>query len=327
LQHTDLEFSVASGSSEEMLFACLDSLHSAMRYATSCKWSVTVSCQDPSDQVFAARVRSQFPLVRIIASDPTPDNLNGHSRVLGRSRARYVWLLNDDVVFLAGAIEKITTFMDRPENARVALVGPQMLNPDGLPAPSGYAFPSMRQILLEQAGAGRLSEAGASRRHGLPQVLPLAPRVRVRAADRATEVDTLPSACFAVRMRAIRQTGLMNDQEALDGAEKEWHRRFKDNGWKVVLLSDASVIDYGIQSARTGSGHIQPEKLRAAVYFFRTGPRPAMFRIFCASILAITGARAAIGWVRRDRSDVQAAGRHARVAWEGLTQRKPEQQI
>ena len=163
LQQTDVEFSVAGGSSEEMLFACLDSLHSAMRYPTSCKWSVTVSCQDPSDQVFAARVRNQFPLVRIIASDPTRDNSNGHSGVLGRSRARYVWLLNDDVVFVPGAIEKVMTFMDRPENARVALVGPQMLNPDGLTASSGYAFPSVGQILLEQAGAGGLFAAGSGR--------------------------------------------------------------------------------------------------------------------------------------------------------------------
>lgn len=320
MRYTDIEFSVVNGSSEEMLFACLESLHAAMRSGSSYSWSVTVTCSAEADRLLGTRVHERYPHARIIENLSGRDVSSSHGAVVRSSQARYVWLLNDDVIFLAGAVEKLAGFMDRPENSRVAVAGPQLLNPDGLLTRSGYGFPSMRRILLEQAGLDTLSESDVLRRW-MPSLASTEARsTRLRSTDRAVEVDTLPGACVALRLKAVRQTGLMLDPAPVRGAETEWHRRFRENGWKVMLLGDVSVIHYGNQIMSTGFRHFRPEHLKGALYFFRTGRSPAVFSLFCASLLALFGVRAAVGWVKRDRVVVGLARRHAHVAWEGLVQ-------
>jgi GT2 family glycosyltransferase len=119
-------------------------------------------------------------------------------------------------------------------------------------------------------------------------------------------------------MKAVRQVGLMTEVAIVGGEETEWHRRFHEQGWKIIYFADASVIHYGSQTVRDGSRNLYPEYLKGALYFFRTGKSKASYPLFCATLLTMFGVRAGYAWLTRKSSDGQVARRYAAVAWNGL---------
>lgn len=316
LEDRDIEFSVVSGSNEEMLFRCLESLHKTLSGAQYL-WSVTVTCNEPGTGL-AGRVRARFPDATVIQSERSSGFAASHNRVLKSSRARYVWLLNDNLLLLPGTVQAVTDFMDRPGSARVGVVSPRLLSPDGSLQQSAGSFPSMAQILVGHSGVRKVT--GGNRVSGFVggQLPPTESSSDFNVHERPVEVDTLRAACVALRMKSVRQVGLMIDGAIVGSEEAEWHRRFKEQGWKVVYFPEAHVIHYGSLVARDGGRNDHPEKLVGALYFFRTGRSPVTYALFCATLLGIFGARAAYYRIARDKAGFNLAKRYTRVAWSGL---------
>jgi GT2 family glycosyltransferase len=315
-QDKDIEFSIVSGSNEQMLFGCIDSLRTSMKVSRY-SWSLTVTCNSTGNGL-ATRLRAAYPDALVFENAVPKGFAANHNRVLQSSKAKYVWLLNDDLLVLPDAIRKVTDFMEKPENARVAAVSPRLLNPDGSLQPSTYGFPSMPQILLAHSGLRELRVTEALMRKLAPVIRSRAGSSRYWAHDRTVEVDTMRGACVAMRMKAVRQVGLMTEVAIVGGEETEWHRRFHEQGWKIIYFADASVIHYGSQTVRDGSRNLYPEYLKGALYFFRTGKSKASYPLFCATLLTMFGLRAGYAWVTRKSNDGQVARRYAAVAWNGL---------
>jgi hypothetical protein len=280
-------------------------------------WSLTVTCNATSPTL-AARVQAEYPSAKVIDNASSRGFAANHNTVLFSSRARYVWLLNDDLLILPDAIRKVTEYMDRPENSRVAVVSPRLLNPDGSLQPSTYGFPTMPQLLLVYSGLreNRITETILSKL--APMLRPREGSSRFWAHDRTLEVDTFRGACVAMRMSAVRDVGPMTEVAIVGAEETEWHRRFHRKGWKVIYFADASVIHYGSQTVREGGTNMYPEYLKGALYYFRTGSTRASYTAFCAALIGILGLRTAVAIARRDRAKVSAAKRFAAVAWDGL---------
>jgi GT2 family glycosyltransferase len=312
----DIEFSIVSGSNEEMLFACIDSLAATMK-GSRYTWGLTITSNATANGL-PARLRAAYPEANIIDNREQRGFAANHNRVIRVSRARYLWLLNDDLLILPDAIRKITEYMDRPENARVAVVSPRLLNPDGSLQPSTYGFPSMPQILLAHSGLRELRVTDAIVKRLAPVIRSREGSSRYWAHDQVVDVDTLRGACVAMRMKAVRQVGPMVEIAIVGGEETEWHRRFHEEGWRVVYYPEASVIHYGSQTVRDGQQNLYPEYLKGALYFFRTGKGKARYPIFCASLLAVFGVRTVVAWITRNKSGGNVARRYAAVAWNGL---------
>jgi len=319
LEDRDIEFSVVSGSNEEMLFGCLDSLYKTMK-GSRYVWTVTVTCNDAGTGL-AGRVRAGYPDAVVVQNHEPLGFAANHNRVLKSSHARYVWLLNDDLLILPDAIQRVIEYMDRPGNSRVGVASPRLLNPDGSLQPSTYGFPSMPQILLAHSGLRELPVTDRILRLAAPYLRSREGSSRYWAHDRIVEVDTLRGACVAMRMKAVRQVGPMVEVAIVGGEETEWHRRFHEQGWKVVYYPDASVIHYGSQTVRDGSRNLYPEYLKGALYFFRTGRSVPTYGLFCATLLGMFGVRAVYSLATRDRSGLSVARRYAEVAWSGLRRR------
>jgi GT2 family glycosyltransferase len=315
-QDNDIEFSIVSGSNEEMLFECIESLYATMSGSVY-SWSVTVTCNATSPTL-AARVRAAYPSSKVIDNPTSRGFAANHNTVLAASRARYLWLLNDDLLILPDAIRKVTEYMDRPENTRVAVVSPRLLNADGSLQPSTYGFPTMPQLLLVYSGLREHRVTHAILSKVAPVLRPREGSSRFWAHDRTVEVDTFRGACVAMRMTAVRDVGPMTEVAIVGAEETEWHRRFHRKGWKVVYFADASVIHYGSQTVREGGTNMYPEYLKGALHYFRTGSSRASYAAFCTVLMGVLGVRTAIATVRRDKSEITAARRFAAVAWDGL---------
>ncbi|MGI9043678.1 MAG: glycosyltransferase [Gemmatimonadaceae bacterium] len=312
----DLEFSVVSGSNPAMLFGCLASLHETMR-ESSYTWRVTVICNGAGGGL-AARVRDAYPDARVFENDRVKGFAENHNVVLRVSEARYVWILNDDLIILPGSIERVTQFLDAPGNARVAVASPRLLNPDGTLQPSTYGFPSMPQILLAHSGLRERSVTEAALRRLAPLLRPRAGESRFWAHDRTVEVETLRGACVAVRAEAVRTVGLMTEVARVGAEETEWHRRFARAGWKVTFIADAAVIHYGSQTVGKEGAANYPEYLKGALHFFRSDRAAPVYRLYCIALLGLFTVRAAFNLVTLDRNGFRLARRYFGVAWKGL---------
>ncbi len=301
MEGIDVEFSVATGSNEEMLFGCLESLRSTMKDSPYA-WGITVSCSRPGSGL-AERLKALYPEVGVLETIDAGGVAASHNRALRLTRARYVWLLSDELRILPETVHRITEFMEKPQNSRVGLVGPRHLDPDGAVQASTRAFPSMVQILIGQAAGSEVSPVSGP------------------APDTVAEVDTLHGACVAVRTKAARQAGPMLENLSAGGEEAEWHRRFKDQAWKVVYFPGASVIHYGSQLVSESRRNRNPESLKGALYFFRTGRGQISYSMFCASLVTMFGVRTVIALFRGDDTGKKAASNCAAVAWDGLLRR------
>lgn len=299
-----------------MLFGCLDSLHMTLK-GSEYSWSVTVTCNESGTGV-GGRVRARYPDATVRQNETSLGIAANHNRVLRSSHARYVWLLNDDLLILPDTIQRVTEFMDRPASSRFGVVGPMLLNPDGSLRESTYNFPSMREILLSHSGFRELPVTDRILGFAAPHLRSKERSSDFWAHDRTAEVDSLRGACVAIRMKAVRQVGPMVEVSVVGGEEAEWHRRFKEQGWKVVYLPQASVIHYGSRTVRDGSRNLYPEYLKRALYFFKTGRSPATYGVFSATLLGMFAVRASYSWATRDKSGVSVAKRYAEAVWSGL---------
>ncbi len=311
----DIEFSIVSGSNESLLFGCLASIVETMR-GSRYTWTTTVVCNRAGDGL-AGRVRAAFPETAIIENASPKGFAANHNMVLARSTARYVWLLNDDLVLLPGAVNVITDFMELPANARAAVVSPKLLNPDGSLQPSTYGFPSMPQILLAHSGLREMAVTNALMRIASPVLRSKQGSSRYWAHDRLVEVDTFRGACMAMRMEAVREVGPMVEVALVGAEETEWHRRFHDHGWKVVFNPEAEVIHYGSQTVGDGSTNHLPEYLKGAMYFFRTSRSPGSYRAFRASLIAMFNAKLALQRLSRDEAGLSVTRRYLEVVRHG----------
>jgi len=306
LDVTSIEFSVVSGSNEDLIVACIESLYETIP-PSSYRWSVTATCNTPGTDL-PRRLAQKFSGIRVIQNAAPRGFAANHNTVLNESVADYVWLLNDDLVFHANTVSRVTEYMEAPANSRVAVVSPRLLNTDGSLQPSTYSFPSMPQTLLAHSGL---------REHPIVDrmVGAVAPVLRQRTGssrhwdhDRTIEVDTLRGACVAMRMDAVREVGPMADVAVVGAEEIEWHRRFKAAGWKVVFFADASVTHHGSQSVGHSSYH-QPEYLKGTLHYYRTGVAAFRYRMFSAAMLTLFGTRLALAKLRGDAAGAEVARR------------------
>lgn len=281
------------------------------------EWHVTATCNNPGSTL-PAMLAVKFPGIRIIANKGPRGFAANHNVVLKSCAADYVWLLNDDLLFQPETVQRITAFMDAPANARVAVASPRLLNTDGSLQPSTYSFPSIPQTLLSHSGLRE--HPVTDRLVGLlaPVLRPRTGSSRYWSHDRTIEVDTLRGACVAVRMKAVRDVGPMVEVALVGAEEIEWHRRFRNAGWKIVFYADASVVHHGSQSVEHGTLH-RPEYLKGILYYFRTGSSRISYRLLCASLVSMFAARLGSARLRRDSAAAQVARRCLGVSWDALT--------
>jgi GT2 family glycosyltransferase len=312
----DIEFSVVSGSRHELLFNCIDSVERVMS-GTKYRWKLTAIC-NASGEELPLRLRNRFPAISIIENHDPIGFAANHNKVLVSSAARFVWLLNDDLVLLPDSVAKVTEFMDAAENSDVAAVSPRLLNPDGSVQPSTYSFPSMPQTLLAHSGLREHPAMNRLLRFVAPVLRARKGSSRFWAHDETIEVDTLRGACVAMRMSAVKQIGLMSEVSIVGGEETEWHRRFKDHGWKVVFFAGASVIHYGSQTVGAESQKLRPEYLKGALHFFKTRRAKPVYTLFCLTLDAMFTVQRLFARVRGDAEGVELTRRYVAATNEAM---------
>jgi GT2 family glycosyltransferase len=241
----DLSVSIVNTNNRDMVRDCLRSIRQSTHRITCEILMVDNASADGSE----AMMRSEFPEVTLIVNDTRQGFSTSHNRALVQAGGRYLMILNDDVLVLDGAFDRLVAFMD--EHPEAGVVGPKFLNPDGTNQPAFAAFPTPFYDLVGQPWALRFS----------PERWDL---------DRCAEVDSVGGACMLVRREAAEQVGLLDTAfDPLYAEEREWCYRIKAQGWEIYHLPQAQIIHLGGQTRKRASNFMTKVMYRNKLRFFQ----------------------------------------------------------
>jgi N-acetylglucosaminyl-diphospho-decaprenol L-rhamnosyltransferase len=152
----------------------------------------------------------------------------------------YLLLLNDDAFVEPGAVRALRNVLEARPSA--ALVGPQLVDEDGVPRPSLHKFPTLASELTAAVMLPARVEHRLTRRFAEPSQHDI-------ESGNAWPVG----AALMVRTDAFRAVGGFDERYFLYSEETDLARRLRDVGWTVWSCDDALVRHIGGQA--TGGRH------------------------------------------------------------------------
>lgn len=210
-----------------------------------------------------AMVRSEFPAVRLYASDVNLGYAGGNNLGMRESRGRYMLLLNPDTEVREGALSAMMDYLDTHPD--VGVVGPQLLWPDGHVQSSRRRFPSLATAMIESTFLQKWFPDHRLLRHYY---------VLDRADDVVCEVDWVTGACLMVRREVVAQVGMLDEEFFMYSEELDWQKRIGAAGWKVVYLPTAQVVHHEGKSSEQviALRHIRFQQSKVRYFYKHHGP-------------------------------------------------------
>jgi len=179
------------------------------------------------------------PRVRFVQLDYNAGFTGGNNLALERILERngiwpHVLLLNPDTEVRAGAIGVALEEFGR--DAKVGVVGPQLLNPDLSIQPSVRSFPTFQNFLFFFLKLNRYQ--------------PKAPSWKSYMKDGfdysiSSNVDQVMGAAFFIRDEVLQAIGLLDNEFFFWFEEVDYCKRVIEGGWLVRYLSRGQVIHHG----------------------------------------------------------------------------------
>jgi len=238
-----LSILIVNWNTRQLLARCLESIR---RSQEGLSLEILVVDNGSSDGS-PGLIRSDFPEVRLLENAENLGFARANNQAIRASSAPYVLLLNSDTCVQPGALGGMLHFMER--NPKVAILGAELLNPDGSLQPSWARFPT-----LWSEFAGKNVRA----RKPYPDA----------TGERAYQVDWVGGACLMARREMIDQVGLLDEGYFMYSEEMDWCYRAAKLGWYVCYLPGARLIHLGGGSSRHAAAGMIAELYRSKLRFF-----------------------------------------------------------
>jgi GT2 family glycosyltransferase len=249
---------IAHYNTSQLLAGCLASI-AASQITIPLRVVVVDNASTDESLVMLAR---DFPWVAVIASPHNGGFAYANNLALRQlidemppeqdRHHAYLLLLNPDTVLAPDSLVQMVDFLETHPEAGV--VGPKLVLPDGrLDLACRRLFPTPRRAFFRLLGLSRLF-----------------PRSRWLAGynltfldpDETCEVDSVVGAFMLVRLAAVDQAGLLDEDYFLYGEDLDWAYRIKQHGWRVFYAPLTTVVHHKGSASRQRS-------MRSIVDFYR----------------------------------------------------------
>ena len=248
---------IVSWNAKEYLVGCLMSL-----YEEDLSRAEIIVVDNGSSDGSPEAVEELFPEVRLIRSDENLGFAKANNIGIIASTGRHVCLMNSDVVVLSGCLEALMGRMIADPSA--GIVCPKVLNPDMTLQPTCRRFPSIRGALL--------SAIGLDGRNYMPH-------------DAVMEAEAVSGCFMLARRAAIDQTGLLDERFFFYAEDKDWCRRFRNSGWKIIYLPEAKAVHYGGSSSSAAPVRFYIELHKANLKYWRKHHGSAKTAVYLAIVM------------------------------------------
>ncbi len=194
--------------------------------------------------VVVDNVSSDGSLAALAAADrtarllPTGRNL-GYGRAVNRGAAlvtaEYLLVCNADVVLDPGSLETLRVALERRDD--LAVVGPRLVSPDGVPYPSARVFPSFATAAGHALVGLVHPDNRWTRRYRLAEHSTLDEGLREEG-----DVDWVSGACFLARRDAFVSVGGFDERYFMYVEDLDLCWRLHRAGWSVRFVPTARVV-------------------------------------------------------------------------------------
>jgi len=231
----DVSVIIVNWNTAQLLKDCLESLYCQTQMAD---FEVIV-VDNASDDDSVKIVKELFPQTIVIENKNNMGYAAANNIGISKARGRYALILNSDTIFIDDSISKVYSYADNHKDA--AIISCKMLNKDMTLQSNTYLFPSLLNLFLAAT-----------------YLYKLFPKSRFFARERmgwwdwndTMEVDVIVGCFMLVRMEAIREVGVMDDDYFMYYEETDWCYRFKKAGWKNLYAPVSEVIHLGGESTK-----------------------------------------------------------------------------
>ena len=220
----DISVAVVSYNTKDLLRACLRSLMD--READGEAHLEIIVADNGSADGSPDMVRTEFPSVCVIETGENLGFGRANNRALLNASGRAYCLLNSDAELLPGALTQALAALD--SDAKIGLVGGQLLWPDGRLQTSYGDDPTLLGILREQTFTGAAVHAP----HAAPSF------------DTVTDVPQICGAFMLIRPEAWRQLGGFDPWYFMYNEDVDLNFRLRRAGWRVVFAPQVRITHH-----------------------------------------------------------------------------------
>ena len=245
---------IVSWNTRELLASCLTSIRESN---PTCVVEVIV-VDNASEDGSQEMVETRFPDVRLIRAGSNLGFAKGNNLAMQYAVGSMFALVNSDALVHSGCIETLADYLD--QHREVGLVGPRVTGADGLLQRTCRHLPGLwntfcRALVLDRVFGGRGIFSGYE--------------VSPAQHELLHEAEVL-SGCFCLARRsAVESVGGLDEQFFFYGEDIDWCRRFKDAGWKLVFIPQATATHFGGGSTSKAPLRYSIEILRASLKYWR----------------------------------------------------------
>jgi GT2 family glycosyltransferase len=175
--------------------------------------------------------------VRVVRLETNRGFATAANRGVAEASGEIILLLNSDAIVQPGALQAMLDAFAR--DAKLGIVGAQLLNEDGTPQWSGGRTPTLAWMVAAVSGLGRHAK-------------------RLRRGNGPRQIDWVSGAAMAFRREVWRDAGPLNERYLFYCQDLELCLRASRAGWRVRVLDDARVV-HGLGKTIGGQDR---EKLR-----------------------------------------------------------------
>jgi len=150
-----------------------------------------------------------------------------------QAKGKFILILNADIIILEDAIKTMLDHMEA--DARVGIIGPQLLDFANNIQTSCFSDPTPEAILARRSFLGKLKWGKDKLKN-----------FTIGDWDRKSvrEVDWVQGSAMLTRKELVDKIGLMDESFFMYFEDADWCRRFRKGGYKIVYLPSAQMAHY-----------------------------------------------------------------------------------
>ncbi len=259
----DIAIVIVSWNTRDVLRQCLESLSRACEGLSCQVFVVDNASSDGTPEM----VRREFAGVTVVRNLSNLGFAKANNIGIRLAHARYLCLVNSDVIVPAGCLPKMLAHME--SHPEVGLLGPRMLDAGGVPGASCMRRPTLAVTLVNALGL-----AGVFKRYRL--------HMDNYRSEAAQEVDVLNGWFWMARSIALDDVGPLEEEFFMYGEDIDWCHRFWQAGWRVVYFPEASATHLGGASSARAPVRFYVEMHRANMQYWRRHHSPASQAVYYA---------------------------------------------
>ncbi|MGI6684351.1 MAG: glycosyltransferase family 2 protein [Bacillota bacterium] len=245
---TPLDIIIVNFNSGSYLEKCLSSL---FKYSINPRYKANVIIIDNGSTDDSLKIKDSIKYnIKVIKNKDNIGFAAACNQGAKLSNAPYLLFLNPDTQLFASSIEKPLSFIKRPENSDVAILGVQLVDQNSHVLRTCARFPTLKTFLFKALG--------------LSKIFPNYNHFMVEWDHQETKVvDQVIGAFFLIRRKAFEKLGGFDERFFVYFEELDLSFRAAQTGWKSIYYAE-------VQALHEGAGSSRNIKARRLFYFLRS---------------------------------------------------------